>query len=53
REVVRDFISILNILQQNPQIAFHDLIQDSNFKSNRVSQKFDSDGDSEFAEFTL
>jgi hypothetical protein len=53
REVVRDFISILNILQQNPQISFKELSQSSNFQPSRVGKNPDVDENSEFAEFTL
>jgi hypothetical protein len=53
REVVRDFISVLNILQQNPQITLKELIRGSNFQPNRVHKNSDVDENSEFAEFTL
>lgn len=53
REVVRDFISILNILQQNPQITFKELIHGSTFQPTRVDKNPEEDGNSEFAEFTL
>ncbi len=51
REVVRDLISVLNILQQNPQVKFKELIQGSEFQPTIAGSN--SDGDSEFAEFTL
>lgn len=53
REVVRDFISVLNILQQNSQITFKELIHGSNFQPTRISKNPDVDENSEFAEFTL
>lgn len=53
REVVRDFISILNIMQQNPDISFNELIHGDNFKPTPPSKNSDVDGDSEFAEFSL
>lgn len=53
REVVRDFISVLNILQQNPQITFKELSHSSNFQQSRVGKNPDVDENSEFAEFTL
>jgi transcriptional regulatory protein LevR len=53
REVVRDFISVLNILQQNPQLTFKELIQSSNFQPTRTGKNSDVDENSEFAEFTL
>jgi len=53
REVVRDLISVLNILQQNPQLTFKELIHGSNFQPTRDGKNPDVDGNSEFAEFTL
>jgi hypothetical protein len=53
REVVRDLISVLNILQQNPQVSFKELIQGSEFQPTIAGSNSDGDGDSEFAEFTL
>jgi hypothetical protein len=53
REVVRDFISILNILQQNPNISFRELIHGSNFKPTSPGKNSEVDGNTEFAEFTL
>jgi hypothetical protein len=53
REVVRDFIGILNILQQNPQLAFKDLIHSSNFQPTSAGKDSDVDENSEFAEFTV
>jgi hypothetical protein len=53
REVVRDFISVLNILQQNPQLTFKELINGSNFQPTRAGKNPEEDGNSEFAEFTL
>lgn len=53
REVVRDFISVLNILQQNPQITFKELIYSSNLQPTRAGKDRDVDENSEFAEFTL
>ncbi|MEC4805786.1 MAG: ATP-binding protein [Jaaginema sp. PMC 1079.18] len=49
REVIRDLIGVLNLLQQNPQISFEQLISDRDF-SNSTSEAKDN---SEFAEFTL
>ncbi|MCA1993610.1 MAG: ATP-binding protein [Coleofasciculus sp. S288] len=53
REVVRDLISVLNILQQNPQLTFKELIQSSNFQLTPVGKNPDGDENGEFAEFTL
>ncbi len=53
RQVIRDFVSILNILQQNPQITLTQLLQSSdlfqNSKQDNKAVKISSD----FAEFTL
>ena len=53
REVVRDLISVLNILQQNTQITFKELIHGSNFQPNRGGKNSEIDEKNEFAEFTL
>lgn len=53
REVVRDFISILNILQQNPNSTISQLIQGTEFQPSRPGSDPDIDKDSDFAEFTL
>jgi len=53
REVVRDLISVLNILQQNTQITFKELIHGSNFQPTRAGKNSDIDEKNEFAEFTL
>jgi hypothetical protein len=53
REVVRDLISVLNILQQNPQLTFKELIHGSNFQPTRAGKNPDVDENNEFAEFTL
>ncbi|MCW6035162.1 ATP-binding protein [Spirulina subsalsa FACHB-351] len=50
RELVRDFMSLLNILQQNPQVNFRDFIHSPEFKLEAVEMNHHSD---EFAEFTL
>ena len=53
RDVVRDFISVLNILQQNPELTFKELIHSSNFQSNSTEKNSGGDEQAEFAEFTL
>jgi hypothetical protein len=53
REVVRDFISILNILQQNPELKFKELIQGSDFQPTGAGKNSDVGESGEFAEFTL
>jgi len=37
REVVRDFIAVLNILQQNPEITFENLVSSDDFQISTVS----------------
>jgi hypothetical protein len=53
REVVRDFITILNLRHQNPSISFSQLINGSNFKPTSPGKNTDIDQESKFAEFTL
>jgi P-loop Domain of unknown function (DUF2791) len=48
-EIVRDFISILNILYQNPRISLSELIHGTNFKPTAVGKDVDDDA----AEFSL
>ncbi len=51
-EIVRDFISVLNILHQNPVISFAELINSSNFKPTTVGSNIDA-GDEDATEFSL
>ncbi|WP_026732584.1 ATP-binding protein [Fischerella sp. PCC 9605] len=51
-EIVRDFISILNILYQNPGIAFGELIRGTDFKPTVVGKDTHVDED-DVAEFSL
>ncbi|AFY31435.1 ATP-binding protein [Calothrix sp. PCC 7507] len=51
-EIVRDFISVLNILHQNPGISFAELINGSNFKPTAVGKNTNIDGE-DGAEFSL
>lgn len=51
-EIVRDFISILNILQQNPETSFSELLHGSNFPLSAASKNSDMDGNGE-AEFSV
>ena len=53
REVVRDFIEVLNLLQQNPDISFSQLIHSSEFKPTAPGKDPTVDVNGEFAEFTL
>ncbi|MBD2691247.1 ATP-binding protein [Anabaena catenula] len=50
-EIIRDFISVLNLLHQNPEIKFTELIHGSNFKPTTVGDSENTDGDA--AEFSL
>jgi len=51
-EIVRDFMSVLNILFQNPKISFWELIHDAKFKPTAVGKDADGDEDNA-AEFSL
>ncbi|MDZ8187156.1 MAG: ATP-binding protein [Nostoc sp. ChiSLP02] len=51
-EIVRDFMSVLNILVQNPGISFSELVHDSKFKPTAVGKDADFDEDNA-AEFSL
>ncbi len=51
-EIVRDFISVLNILHQNPGISFGELIHGSNFKPTAAGKDGSVDED-DAAEFSL
>jgi P-loop Domain of unknown function (DUF2791) len=51
-EIVRDFISVLNVLHQNPGISFSELIHGANFKPTAVGKNAGVDED-DAAEFSL
>ena len=51
-EIVRDFISVLNILHQNPQINLSKIINDSDFKPTKIGRGTEVDEDN-VAEFSL
>ena len=51
-EIVRDFVSVLNILQQNQDLTINKLLHSSGFSLTTNSRTPSAD-DSEFAEFTL
>jgi len=53
REIVRDFIGILNILQQRSDITFADLLGGDLFKTSGRSGELEDDFDDDSAEFTL
>ncbi|MEA5578276.1 ATP-binding protein [Anabaena sp. UHCC 0451] len=50
-EIIRDFISVLNVLYQNPEIKFTELIHGANFKPTAAGKDVDLDDD--VAEFSL
>ncbi|MEA5554080.1 ATP-binding protein [Anabaena cylindrica UHCC 0172] len=50
-EIIRDFISVLNILYQNPEIKFTELIHGANFQPTVVGK--DPNLDDNVAEFSL
>lgn len=51
-EIVRDFMSVLNILHQDPKMTLRQLIQSTNFQPTKQSDPQMDEG-SEFAEFTV
>jgi hypothetical protein len=51
REIIRDFVTLLNLLQQNPQLKFEQLLNNSAIMSNHQPDQTNSNN--EFAEFTL
>jgi len=51
-EIVRDFISVLNILRENPKISFSQLIHGNDFKPMTVGKNAGID-EGDVAEFTL
>ena len=55
REVIRDFIELLDILYQNPQTDIRQLLQSDAFSYAKpeLSEQADNSVDSQFAEFTL
>ncbi|MEZ4510886.1 MAG: ATP-binding protein [Chloroflexota bacterium] len=53
REVIRDFLSVLNILRQNPELSFHEIIQGSGFRPTQPGDDPDVEVDSPYAEFSL
>jgi hypothetical protein len=53
REVVRDFIAVLNLLHQNPDVTFGQIIHGADFTPSKAGEDPDVDKHGEFAEFTL
>jgi hypothetical protein len=52
-EIVRDFVSVLNILYQNPKITFTELIHGTDFKPTNVSVDQEIDRGDDAMEFSL
>ncbi|MBD2072966.1 ATP-binding protein [Phormidium sp. FACHB-592] len=52
-EVVRDFIGVLNILQQNPQMTLSQIVHSASFQPSKAHKDASIDETSEFAEFTV
>ena len=52
REIIRDFIELLNILQQNPEKTVSEIMGDNSFELSK-SGLFDESVDSEFQEFEI
>ena len=51
-EIIRDFISVLNLIYQNPEIKFAELIHGANFHPTIVGKDSSLD-DENAAEFSL
>ncbi len=52
-EVVRDFMSVLSILQQHPKMTLSQIIHSSTFQPSRSQSQNAIDESNEFAEFTV
>jgi hypothetical protein len=53
REVVRDFLAVLNIIRQNPGTKFEELIQARDFEPTKPGADPDEGSAGSYAEFTL
>ncbi len=53
REVIRDFIELLNIVYQNPSLRVSDILNSDAFSYAKTPLEEASSGETEFAEFTL
>lgn len=53
REVVRDFLAVLNLLRQNPGVGFAQIVQGADFQPTRPGEDPEVDKEGEFAEFEL
>jgi hypothetical protein len=52
-EIVRDFITVLNVMHQNPNIKFGDIIHGDKFKPTVVGYNAAKNPESDFTEFSL
>ena len=53
REVIRDFLSVLNLLRQNTETSFSEIIHGKDFTPTLKGRDPESDETGEFGEFTL
>jgi hypothetical protein len=53
REVIREFLNVLNILRQNPEATVTQIIHGSDYQPTFQAKDPDLDEDGEFAEFSL
>ena len=56
REISRDFLGLLNILYQNPQVRFYDLIEAPDFQiqsAKKDPEEITEDSDELFAKFEI
>jgi hypothetical protein len=53
REIIRDFIEILNIIMSNPGKRIGDILSDSGFEFAKAESENNEDDDDEFAEFRI
>jgi hypothetical protein len=53
REVIRDFISALNIVRQNPQVSFNQLVHGNEFKPTRPGKDPEVDEAGKYSEFKV
>ncbi|MDX2100376.1 MAG: ATP-binding protein [Leptolyngbyaceae cyanobacterium bins.59] len=52
-EIVRDFMSVLGVLHQNPKLSLHQVISGSGLQTTASKQGLKTDDSGEFAEFTV
>ncbi len=51
RDMIREFIAVLNILQANPEVGFRQLVHGKDFKPTTTKEERAADG--RYAEFVL